>query len=251
MKIHNVRMGFATNSSSMHSLLLLRRGEKLKDYLLKDHWFGNQHFTAASTPAKSLYVALTIKDALLRIVNPETAEIIVRSLIGYDPSEKGNIDHQSIFALPLTPDMKGLNMQFLREFQEFIIRPDLVILGGYDGDRRLHPKLSSGSILALNMPKDSEFPYIARKDSRGYWTLFNPTTGTKLRMSWSGKDMRAAKADTPELVDLKITSFCPHGCPWCYQGSTNTGQHAEGKTIHAILDALEDSESLRGGHRGW
>lgn len=238
MMIHNVRMGFATNSSSVHSLLLLRRGERLNDCLPKDRWFSHQHFTAASTPAKALYMALNIKDALLRMVNPETADIIVKSLTGFDASA-GGIDHQSIYALPLTPDLKGLNVQFLKEFQAFMLRKGLVILGGSD-QAKPHPKLSSGRILDLNLPKDSYFPFIARKDSRGYWTLFNPTTGTKLRISWSGKNMAASKADTPELVDLKITSFCPHGCPWCYQGSTKDGLHADSQALDAILLALED-----------
>jgi organic radical activating enzyme len=33
-------------------------------------------------------------------------------------------------------------------------------------------------------------------------------------------------AVTPELVDLKITDCCPYYCPYCYQGSTHTGEHA-------------------------
>ena len=240
--VHSVRLGFATNSSSTHSLLLLRPGERMKNEGVAGNEFGWTSFVAASGRSKAVYVALHIKDALLDLVNEETAHLVVKSLTGIDLSSRAYIDHQSIYNLPLSRDGKGLDMAFLEEFRSFMTQKGLVILGGNDNNRkpgRTHH--FQGEILRLGMPKDSStFPYIARKDSRGYWTMFNPGTGAKVRFSWDGRDVTADKSDTPELVDLKITSFCPHGCPWCYQDSGNSGKHAEEMDLNTILWALSE-----------
>ena len=51
---------------------------------------------------------------------------------------------------------------------------------------------------------------------------FNPATGTKLRFAAGPY----TKARIPELVDIKITDYCPFACGFCYQNSTVEGQHA-------------------------
>ena len=240
--VHSVRLGFATNSSSSHSLLLLKPGEKMENEGVAGCQFGCEPFVAASRKSRSAYVALHIKDALRNLVNEETALLVVKSLTGLDLSDKAYIDHQSLYSLPRSRDGKGLDMEFLEEFQVFMTQGGLVILGGNDNPRKLpRSRHSQGTILQLGMPKDSCLcPYIARKDSRGYWTMFNTGTGAKVRFSWDGRDVTADKSDAPELVDLKITSFCPHGCPWCYQGSGTAGKYADELDLHPILWALAD-----------
>ena len=237
--VHSVRLGFATNSSSSHSLLLLRPGEKMKNEGVAGREFGWNPFVAASRHSRAVYVALHIKEALRRIVNEETAILIVESLTKIDAS-RGYIDHQSVHDLPLSRDGQGIDMAFLGEFEAFMTQEGLVILGGNDNGRKPpRRRHRQGRILRLGMPRDIHTsPYIARKDSRGYWTMFNLGTGAKVRFSWDGRDVSADKADAPELVDLKITSFCPHACPWCYQGSGTGGRHASDDDLNRILWAL-------------
>ena len=241
--VHSVRLGFATNSSSSHSLLLLRPGERMKNEGVAGREFGWEPFVASSRHSRAAYVALHIKDALRRLVNEETAILVVESLTGIDTS-RGYIDHQSVYDLPLSRDGQGLDMAFLEEFQEFMAQERLVILGGHDNTNRPRSprqRHRQGKILHLGMPRDiHESPYITRKDSRGYWTMFNLGTGTKVRFSWDGRDVSADRADAPELVDLKITSFCPHACPWCYQDSGTGGRHALEENLDRILWALSD-----------
>lgn len=43
-------------------------------------------------------------------------------------------------------------------------------------------------------------------------------------------------SDTPELIDLKITDYCPFGCSFCYQGSTADGKHADFGEIERFAD---------------
>jgi hypothetical protein len=238
--VHSVRLGFATNSSSTHSLLLLRPGEKMVNKGVNRNEFGWDLFVASTRRSREIYVALIIMDALRNIVNEETARLIVKSLTGLEVA-KGYIDHQSIYSLPMARDCQGLNLEFLREFQSFMTQKGLVIVGGNDNEESLSSFPSQGEILRLGMPKDSSSsPYFARKDSRGYWTMFNVATGAKVRFSWDGRAVKADKSDVPELVDLKITSFCLHGCPWCYQASEAGGRHADYTDLDLILRSLAE-----------
>jgi MoaA/NifB/PqqE/SkfB family radical SAM enzyme len=47
----------------------------------------------------------------------------------------------------------------------------------------------------------------------------------------------------PELIDLKITDMCLHGCPFCYMGSTGSGIHANIKTLKSIIYSINDDSN--------
>lgn len=64
--------------------------------------------------------------------------------------------------------------------------------------------------------------------------IFNQRTGDKLRFAFGPY----TKARVPELVDIKITDYCPFGCAFCYQDSTLRGQHAEMENISFIAREL-------------
>jgi hypothetical protein len=53
-------------------------------------------------------------------------------------------------------------------------------------------------------------------------TFFSTVTGDKVRLALG----RYSKARVPELVDIKITDYCPFACTFCYQDSTLAGSHA-------------------------
>jgi organic radical activating enzyme len=48
------------------------------------------------------------------------------------------------------------------------------------------------------------------------------------------------KSTSPELVDVKITDFCPFGCEFCYQGSTSEGIHASMDNLKKIASDLHN-----------
>lgn len=50
----------------------------------------------------------------------------------------------------------------------------------------------------------------------------------------------AKKAFFPELVDLKISNYCPFGCSFCYQSSTREGKHADINRLKKIVDLLSE-----------
>lgn len=66
-----------------------------------------------------------------------------------------------------------------------------------------------------------------RKEN-GTITYFNTRNGTKIKLGNGGKP------SVPELVDVKITDYCPFECTFCYQGSTKQGQHADTEFIKQL-----------------
>ncbi len=241
MHIANVRLGFANNSSSTHSIVLLP--EPLPpDDPPEGHEYGWEWFTLTTPAAKHDYLALTVYENLRDNLSGDMAAAIVRDWCKVDPGEYGHVDHQSVFALPAEWDGRGVNREFLAELEQYLGRPGLVFLGGNDNAAGPHPLQQSGVGKRVNLPLpvDSDRPYVARKDANtGAWTLFNRSTGAKIRFTWDAPEQTvSSKPFAPELVDVKITDYCTEGCPWCYQGSSPTGRHADPDTLHRLASVL-------------
>jgi len=64
--------------------------------------------------------------------------------------------------------------------------------------------------------------------------LFNQVTGHKVRLAVGDY----TKAKRPELVDIKITDYCPFACTFCYQDSTLQGQHATLENMILVVERL-------------
>jgi hypothetical protein len=85
MKIHNFRLGFACNSSSTHSILFLKNGNKEEDVIfdfnLGKH-YGWERFICSSDNEKRNYFAAQLYMTLLRSVGNEIAKLVVADLLG-------------------------------------------------------------------------------------------------------------------------------------------------------------------------
>lgn len=251
MKIHNIRLGFANNSSSSHSIILL---PNQKDHRIDGFEFGWDNFTAASEASKRQYLALTLSQALQQVVSKEVAQAVIHQWVGgvelspntyYNSVDlEGYIDHRSLYRLPMSWDGKGVDYEFFKDFRDYLLQPGLCILGGNDNDGTPHPLLGKGtpaSIIenAAQGLMDNWYPLLARKDG-SYWTVFNRTTGAKIRFSFNPQAPKPSKASAPELVDLKITDYCPFNCKYCYQSSTTSGKTADLYTLQNIARTLSE-----------
>lgn len=79
---------------------------------------------------------------------------------------------------------------------------------------------------------------IAVRRDRNAVTLFSRKDGTKIRFALGNYE----KASRPELVDIKITDFCPAMCAFCYQGSTLQGRHGSMENMETIVRRLADAK---------
>ena len=254
MKIHNIRLGFATNSSSLHSAIILKGRKPIDDS--DHHNFGWDFFTLASTEMKNAYLEqqrLSNYYTQFRIKHKNRdTEFNYSDTLNDIIAEKGlpeyvldgYIDHQSVWDLPVTFDESEIDPEFWTALQKHYLQQDVVILGGNDNildPDDHHPLQHEGLSANVPLSRDRDHTYVARYDTVGqYWVLFNRDNGTKIRFTFEDVEgaIKPTKASAPELVDLKITDFCTKGCPYCYQGSTPNGLHASFESITEIADEL-------------
>lgn len=249
MRIHNIRLGFACNSSSSHSLIFL---PGLEDNDINDGQFGWQMFTAASKESKALYFAVSVAENVRQLIgNNEYARVVAQALTGVDPRD-GYIDHQSRPTFPCDyHERDKLDELFLRHYQEWLLQDGLAVLGGNDnGDNHA---LRSNAFLP-NLPIESDAnAFVCRYDDiYKFWTIYSTRTGAKFRLTldtFGGvenvsvkrgrlEERTIDKASAPELVDIKLTDYCPFGCAYCYQDSTLSGRHASRETLYNALSGL-------------
>lgn len=270
MRILNLRLGFACNSSSSHSVVIFDPAIRPKhdSGLDTDTDFGWGNFTLASKTAKRRYAFSAMMVAATRVITsrmtangkPPPWESTEASRAATDAWEAEHVrgvlevlkrygwdeptlppwtDHQSILTVPSTFDGHGLLTPFVERFIKFFEREDVTVLGGNDNDYS-HPlgnRFDKQMLRAL--PVESA---MRGRFDKTHFVLFGDVNGTKLRVTFD-EDVDAVptlplRALTPELVDVKLTDFCTKGCTYCYQGSTPKGRHAPTEQVLAILEAL-------------
>lgn len=254
MRIFNVRFGLATNSSSKHSLVFLAENSQVQDHQGYDEPnfgetfgdFGWNHFTIVSPAVKMRYLAALLKERLYEELPQNIADVVIRSWLPdvYFEEDDG-IDHQSYMCLPSAHGTRIPDEQFFNELKAYLLQDKLAILGGNDNEYAVH-YLDNGDTFWLPVPTDTSMywsNYICRFDEQyKYWTVFCVKDGTKIRFRFDAApnemSLKPEKASAPELVDLKITDFCPYGCQYCYQDSSAQGKHADQYTVSTLARQL-------------
>lgn len=251
MQILNVRFGYATNSSSNHSLVFIPQGITAQDYMGMG-WddqpypigdFHQQNFTLASDNAKLHYLGVLLRNRFERSLPNNIRQLITRSWLGVDIEEDEEIDHQSVYHLPAEFGTNIPSQEFIEHLKAYFLHENLVILGGNDNEICCHP-LDDGNTFNLPIPRDISHStrFVCRYDVQSdYWTIYNQGDGTRIRfrLTPGSKDFGVVpKASAPEMVDLKITDCCHSGCQFCYQNSTPEGKHADYYSMYSIVQAL-------------
>ncbi len=242
MKIHNFRVGFATNSSSSHSVVLI------PDHLVgqvdgigADSWggYGWDGFRLVTEEDKLRYLAAQFfsqmhDDKVNRQWVIDRLAKEVPALAEIDPEDDDlYVDHQSVWAFRASANA-------LEALIAYFKNPALVVLGGNDNDGPEGHFVEGQKNSMLSAVPEEYGDSMIRQDGE-YWTVFNRSSGKKLRFSIDDAAPDFVKGSSPELVDLKITNYCAGGCAFCYQSSTIKGQHAPLETIKRYVDLLRDA----------
>lgn len=257
MKVSSVRLGHANNSSSTHSILLystappIRSGEGFE--------FGWDWFHLRGEADKLKYLAALLYSSISNNMSSEHALIVIKELTGIDLREakdehsesgfRAYVDHQSVLSFPVEFGREArhggvkYNHQFMKEFVDYVAKnPHVTIRGGNDNTGPEGVPAFDGRPSKINrMPSDGARPPIARKDG-DWWILYNPDTGAKVRLSFVDDTAEYLRATRPELVDIKITDYCPYDCSFCYQSSTKEGKHAPKSYIDDLAYSMAQAE---------
>lgn len=252
MKIHNFRTGFATNSSSSHSVILIPDdmvGKVREIPESSGYGYGWDHFRLVSEEDKLRYLCAqfftSIRDkkgrqAILDRFAQEHESFAHIELKDKDNGEYDeydtdlSVDHQSVWSIKPTPEVMDKLIKFFKS-------PRVVVLGGNDNDDN-HPNTVSGAdevTFLKSLATDGAGENSIRVDG-DYMIAFDKQKGTKVRFSLETDVPEYVKASAPELVDLKITNYCAGGCEFCYQSSTIKGKHAPLETVKKYVDLLAD-----------
>jgi len=190
MIIHNVRLGFATNSSSAHSIVIWPTDDiPEQNYFIDiNSEFGREKFVLSSEFFKLDYLSQMLAETLKsQEIDDDLIIPIIESWIGHYDKE-GYIDHQSLFYLPHKRIGRGIDIKFYEEFKKFLLNKNVIIIGGSDED---YPYVwDDPDFHVMNLWRINSYPsVVARKDEvYGYWTLFNKNNGTKIRLSLNPQD---------------------------------------------------------------
>lgn len=241
----NVRLGFANNSSSSHSIVFLKNPSAASDNDSSGYEFGWDFFTAISRRSKENYLIATVGSHLKDMVGEGTARIILGHLLNRNVNDMeldGYVDHQSCLVIPQDFYGNSIDIEYFKELSEVLLRDDVAVLGGNDNEEKSHPLIADSSGPALKGVPDDNYSsgWVARKDDN-VWVFFHRPTGNKIRFSFDN-NAKYKRSSLPELVDIKITDFCPYGCVFCYQGSTTEGKHADRYAVSSYASVLSKNK---------
>lgn len=242
VKIHNVRAGFATNSSSSHSIVMIPQGQSEHTEEYERYSYGWEQFVLADADSKSAYFLTQMYQALQdsELTHAECMHVM-QGVLGDltqvpELPDDANVDHQSVWWG--MKDTIQNNPDLIRTMWQFMQRSDVVVLGGNDNSEGQYEPEASYQDDRTHM--FNQFGSQRVREDQGHYVVFNKGSGTKIRLSFDDHAAPYVKSTVPELVDLKVTNYCAGGCEFCYQSSTKAGRHADLNNIKTILKSLGD-----------
>lgn len=238
MKIGNVRIGFATNSSSSHSIILVKDSSKVVeyDYALDDDYYGWEDFVLKSATNKLEYLAAQMYSSYKRILGEKIAGLVIKDFFG-DRIERlrEGVDHQSCFSIPIGREHKDIPEDFINEMVKFFSNENVVVCGGNDNSENTSLDKINVEYKEISLPDLWSKIIWVKKQNDGWWTLFSPETGMKTSINFNTDSSPFTKGRTPDLIDIKITDYCEANCTYCYQDSSVKGKHASYTTISSYI----------------
>lgn len=235
MYLTQIRYGFATNSSSSHSVILAEHTQS-DSRIPQGFEYGWDEFVLASTQAKRDYLFVQCRDVFsngpdweefVALVSP-SPDLLIPVEKWWRPGEyevPGYVDHESAGLI------SARTIEAVKEVLSWLDQPNITILGGND-NTEYDFGIEGAEFQPWNLSN-----MIARKEARGI-VYFNPQDGTKIHLFDTPINFDTYIASAPELVDIKLTDWCDLACKFCYQDSTKKGLHAPLAAIKAIIDDL-------------
>ena len=241
VQLVDVRFTHATNSSSYHTVMLLPQIDGIVNNPPQDHCYSWQPFVLRERNDKLRYLGQQVYVCARSYgISAQLAYLLARQIAAdsFESYRDGYIDHQSVWALPATWDGVGLDLDFLAAMQETLSADNVIICGGNDNDPDAEPD-------GIRLPFTDKERFLARFDTRlKLWTFYAPETGMKFRLRLSPQAIEDVttplKATLPELIDVKITNYCPFGCEFCYQDSQPSGRHADSFALGILAGACRE-----------
>lgn len=240
LRLRNIRRGLATNSSSTHYVIYKKDNEVFEDMGIFDKDFYERYdpTIAASKEAKIKYIATQIyfDNFLMKLLEERYPEM---KKYNGKIAKQHMSEYKDVFGGAYR-DRFGADEVDNIEFQYDVIckiidDPELVIVGGSDENNFVYDTIEGHHQMDYGFSHNKERGEQVVKNGT-YWVIMSPDKGNKMRLSTSKTD--ALIPEQPELIDIKITDKCSHGCPFCYQGATAEGKHCNERFLYSVVREL-------------
>lgn len=240
MKIFNIRHGFATNSSSSHSIVRLRSGKKMSRAINtpNDDKYGWKWFILKTREEKLKYFAVQFKDY---IGKRGPFQEITSLFEGVEINKDSYVDHESSLNLKDVAKDKHWKAFVIQAVKHIIDNDELFVIGGNDNNdlpkeyERAYDRVDFSYILF----HQNNFRVVHNKE-HNFFSVCDKYGGSKYRFSFVDLSKTPTKSDAPELVDVKITNKCNSNCKFCYMNSHKEGNHASFENIKSVIDSLHE-----------
>ena len=245
--LKNFRKGFATNSSSTHSVIYRNKEDLFKDLdIFELNYYDRFDNTiAASKEAKIKYVAANIMwhDKLYEIMSlyyPQMNEY--KELIKKTKNKETLYGDDEKFGMCARGRLYFGNSKYLEASIDYlrnvIDNDDIIIVGGSDETDFVWETIEGHK--TLPQPDEiNEYNDNCNIVKNGnYWVGF----GYNGKVRFSNSNDKCIPS-YPELIDLKITNQCDHGCNFCYMDSNMQGKHADINFLKKIISRLSSNDS--------
>ena len=279
--LKNFRKGLATNSSSTHSVIYRNEGELFNDLDIFEYDYYDRctRTIAASKEAKIKYILAGImyNEPLVKIMSslyPEMKQYFPKIKDSMEKTISDYYEDDTSFGMCCRGELSfANNIEASVDYLKNIIEdPEIIIVGGSDEEDFVYDTTKGH----IQCPEPWRVDGLGTKFKKkgitkngNYWVGYGHTGDhivarndgesedeygyEQIKNSFAGRLRFATEKDIdlvpeyPELIDLKITNMCDHGCKFCFMDSNMKGKHADFNFLSTIITHLGDANN--GGHR--
>lgn len=257
MTITHIRRGFATNSSSMHSILEVEPGQELPAPLNAD-WVKNHieedEFVASDRQSRISYLHAMAADAA-RYAGEwhdeaecyrrylQLARVIPGDPLSPEEMRAAELDSLSAYAIPRKIHTQDMDVDFFEHIVHFLLSENIVIFGSPWGAPSWEEQLNGRHANLLECLKT-----VSRRISENEWTVLDLHDGIKYNIVFDrdGRQttMPIETARALEMVDVSISNACGRGCSFCYRASIPEGLLADMGNLRKLVEGLKEIDAL-------
>lgn len=236
-KLDNLRIGFATNSSSSHSIILTKKDYEFTVDIDKNDYVFDLEDTDIMELEYNDIVSNSIKNKIIYFLmgfvydnyySEKSENKIIENILNLDGFrdliKKEKID-LSILIPKIQDQIEDISLNVCSDFIDYTKKNDKKVFRAIINDFILNNNIGfliDNETNIISYLREFILRGVNLQYKNGYLYYFNTLNGLKIRFERTDS-LNKQKILIPDLIDLKITDRCNYNCEFCYQGSTIDG----------------------------
>ena len=252
MQITHIRRGFATNSSSTHSILELAPGLALPESTHTDWRERDDHyerFVVSDRASRIDYLhamaAIGARDVAgwndedewYRLYR-QLAQALPGGPLAREDARDLHIDHLPGWSIPRIIHTREMDVDYFAHVARLLLSERVVVM---DDE---WPNAKRGEYLHL---LEGEYD-VSKRVGDNEWSLLSFRNGRKCRVRFDEAGRQFTRPISPsralEMVDVSISNACGRMCPFCYRASVPDGAQADIRQMKALVRGLKEADAM-------